>query len=126
MNQIVQVFNTIYKPVFDENKDEYIDKSPYKRYERNCIHYECRCKAGASFTSNASFKQHIKSKTHKDFINNYRKYYKEIDESSEKIKKLISENELLIRKNNKLTKRVEDLLNIIKDINDDEQFDDCM
>jgi hypothetical protein len=143
MAQLVQVYTDIYKPAFDENKDEYTDKSPYKPYERNCIRFECRCKAGAYFIGNSQFKQHIKSKTHKDFIVNYKKYFKEIDELGEKNKTLLSENQLLERKNNsqndkiedlinkidKLQKQNKDLLKIIADMNDDDddyEFEDCL
>jgi len=100
MAQLVQVYTDIYKPAFDENTDEYIDKSPYKPYERNCIRFECRCKAGTYFIGYSQFKQHIKSKTHKDFIVNYKKYFKELDDKIEENKKLLSENQLLERKNN--------------------------
>ena len=139
MAQLVQVYTDIYKPEFDENKDKYIDKSPYKPYERNCIRFECRCKAGAYFIGNSQFKQHIKSKTHKDFIVNYKKYFKEIDELGEKNNKLLSENQLLERKNNlqsdkiedlltkieKLQKQNKDLLKIIAEMNEEDEFQDC-
>tara|TARA_B100000214_G_C23959628_1_gene624586 strand:+ start:1488 stop:1916 length:429 start_codon:yes stop_codon:yes gene_type:complete len=128
MNQLVKVFSDIYKPTFNENNDEYIDTSPYKPYERNCIRYECRCKAGSYFIGNTMFKQHIKSKTHKDFIANYSKYYKEVDESKEIINNLKVENELLTRKNNKLKNQNSNLLKIIEELNDeddDEEFKDC-
>ena len=39
MSQLVQVYTDIYKPDFDENTGNYINKSPYKPYERNCIRY---------------------------------------------------------------------------------------
>lgn len=127
MSQIVQVFCDIYKPTFDENNDEYIDKSPYKPYERNCIRYECRCKAGSYFVGNRMFKQHIKSKTHKDFIQNYSKYYKEVDESKEIINNLKIENELLNRKINKLKDHNSNLLKVIEEFNDDDDdFEDCI
>ncbi len=127
MSQIVQVFCDIYKPTFDENNDEYIDKSPYKPYERNCIRYECRCKAGSYFVGNTMFKQHIKSKTHKDFIQNYSKYYKEVDESKEIINNLKIENELLNRKINKLKDHNSNLLKVIEEFNDDDdEFEDCI
>lgn len=140
MAQLVQVYTDIYKPEFDENRDEYIDKSPYKPYERNCIRFECRCKAGAYFTGNSQFKQHIKSKTHKDFIVNYKKYFKEIDELGEKNKKLLSDKQLLERKNNLQNDKIEDLLTkieklqeqnkgllkIIEDMNEEDEFQDCL
>ena len=146
MAQLVQVYTDIYKPAFDENRDEYTDKSPYKPYERNCIRFECRCKAGAYFIGNSQFKQHIKSKTHKDFIVNYKKYFKEMDELDEKNKILLSENQILGRKNNLQDDKIEDLSNkieqlqkqnigllkIISDMNagedneDDDEFKDCL
>jgi len=139
MNQLVQVYTDIYKPAFDENTGNYQDKSPYKPYERNCVRYECRCKAGAYFVGFSQFKQHTKSKTHKDFIENYTKYYKEVDELGETNKKLLSEKELLIRKNDhlndtnqsltlkirKLQNQNKDLLRIIGELNEDNEFEDC-
>ena len=139
MAQLVQVYTDIYKPAFDENTDEYIDKSPYRPYERNCIRFECRCKAGAYFIGYSQFKQHIKSKTHKDFIVNYKKYFKELDDKIEENKKLLSENQLLERKNNLHSDKIEDLLSkieklhkqnkkllkIISDMNEEDEFQDC-
>ena len=87
MSEIISLQKNIYIPSFDENTDEYIDKSPYKPYMRNPIQYECRCRAGSTFTGNSGFKQHIKSKTHKDFIKNYKKYNVEIIKENIKIKK---------------------------------------
>lgn len=104
IKSIIKVEEDIYIPFFCSENGVYIDKSPYKPYQKNCIRYECRCKAGAYFESNAQFKQHIKTKTHCDFISNYCKYYKEVDESQKTIKQLRVENELLTRKNRQLTK----------------------
>ena len=122
MNQLVSVQTNIYIPSFDENLDEYIDKSPYKPYERNCIQYECRCRAGCLITGNTGFKQHIKSKTHKDYIKNYKKYYAEVDRSNSTIKELKVENEFLKRKNLQYQKRIEELEN---DNDDNDDFVDC-
>ena len=107
-NQIVSVTRCIYIPKFDESKDKYIDISPYKPYERNSIQYECRCRAGSLITNTTTFKQHIKSKTHKDFIQNYKKYYAELDSAKETIKELRVENEFLTRKNIKLQKQIDE------------------
>ncbi len=120
MSQIILVNKEIYIPEFNENLDEYYDKSPYKPYERNCIQYECRCKAGSIFMGNVMFKQHIKSKTHKDFIQNYKKYYAEVDQAKETIKELSIENEFLTRKNIQYQKRISEL-----EENMDEEFHDC-
>jgi hypothetical protein len=111
MDQIILVNKEIYIPSFNEELDEYYDKSPYKKYERNCIQYECRCKAGATFLANTGFKQHIKSKTHKDFITNYKKYYAEVDQAEAIIKELRVENGFLTRKNIKLQRKIDELEN---------------
>ena len=95
---LVRVNTEIYKPVFDENEDKFIDKCPYAKHERNRIHNQCRCRVGSNITSRVSFNQHIKSHTHKTFIKNYSEYYKEVDEAEEKIRKLLVDNELLKRK----------------------------
>ena len=123
MSQIISVHKEIYIPSFNEETDEYYDKSPYKRYERNCIQYECRCKAGSVFMGNTMFKNHIKSKTHKDFIVNYKKYYREVDSAKEIIKELRVENEFLARKNIILQKRIDELE--MEKI-DSEEFHECL
>ena len=139
MNQLQQVFTEIYKPSFDVDKDEFVDRTPYKAYERNCIRYECRCRAGAYFVGNAHFNQHTKSKTHKDFIKNYKKYYKEVVEADETIKSLTADKELLLRKNQSLMtdcrsyttkigllqKQNITFLEMIKELNEDMEFEEC-
>jgi len=132
MNQLVQVYTDIYKPVFDTSTDKFVDKSPYRAYERNCIRYECRCRAGSYFIGNSQFKQHCKSKTHKDFVSYYKKYYKENDEATETIKTLTADKELLLRKNQmqennlaKLQIQNKHLLEVIEDLNDDMKFEEC-
>ena len=94
--QVISVNKEIYIPPFNEKLDEYYDKSPYKPYERNPIQYECRCRAGSIMINTTSFKQHIKSKTHQDFIKNYKKYYAELDLAKRTIKELRVENEFLM------------------------------
>lgn len=126
MSSLALIHSDIYVPGFNENTDEYFDKCPYKPYERNCIRYECRCKAGSYFLNNASYKQHIKSITHKDFIQNYKKYYKEVDEAQQTIKDLKAEIEILKRKNTNLKNQNNKLLEIIEDMNDEEEFEDCL
>jgi len=126
MSSMTLIHSEIYVPDFNENTDEYIDKCPYKPYERNCIRYECRCKAGSYFLNNVSYKQHTKSLTHKEFIKNYKKYYKEVDEAQATIQNFKSENELLKRKNNKLKNQITKLTEIIDDYNDTDSFEDCL
>lgn len=53
---LVKVEHELYTPTFDINTDQYIDVSPYRKYQRNCINYECRCRSGAMITNNQPFK----------------------------------------------------------------------
>ena len=122
MLEVATINHEIYKPVFDENGDTYLDCSPYKPYQRKCIEYECNCRAGSSFFNNASYKQHIKTKTHRDYIENYKKYNKELYERDEIIKNLKIENELLTRKMNKYKTIIDNISSNI----DDNEFEDCL
>ena len=122
MNKLSKIDHDIYIPFFDENNDIFVDKSPYIKYQRNCIEYECRCKAGSYFYNNQSFKQHIKSKTHKDYINNYKKYYKQVDDMSKLLKERDIELELCKRK----IFRLEHKLQEIENISNNEIFYDCI
>ena len=132
MLELATINKEIYVPTFNENNDIYVDKCPYRPYQRKCIEYECRCKAGSSFFNNASYKQHIKSQTHKDFIENYSKYYKEVDEAFETINTLKVENEIFKRKLQnrdnkivKLEKQLKEIKNLMNDT-DDNEFEDCL
>ena len=121
MLELANIDKEIYVPVFDENSDIYIDKSPYMPYQRKCIEYSCKCRSGSTFYNNASFKQHTKTKTHQNFIKNYKKYNKQIYERDETIKKQRIEIELLSRKMNTYKTIVDNISNNI----DDAMFQDC-
>ena len=97
--QIVTTESSIYIPAFNEETGEYVDECPYRPYQRNTQIFECRCKANTRFSNNFSYKQHIKTKTHREWIENYSKYFKEVDEAGQKIKELTVKSELLERKN---------------------------
>jgi DNA repair exonuclease SbcCD ATPase subunit len=106
---LVRVTTEIYKPVFNENEDHFVDKCPYVKHERNRVHYQCRCKAGSYITSRQEYLQHIKSKTHKTFIENYSAYYKEVDDAEDTNKKLTKDNEIMKRKLEIREKEIEKL-----------------
>jgi len=118
--QIIPTTRNLYIPPFNINKDIYVDKSPYFSYQRNCEHYECRCRAGAIIYNNGSFNKHIKTQTHKEWIKNYPKYYKEIDEAKTIIKEKDIEIEMLRRKIKKLGIKLEKIQD-----NLDGEFHDC-
>ena len=127
---IVLVQKEIYKPSFDENEDKFIDKCPYKLREKNRIQYQCRCKAGSTFTSRQEFIQHVKSQTHKTFIDNYSEYYKEVDEAEEKNKSLIAENEILKRKvelrEDDIKERGDEITSLTRELTFYKQKNECL
>lgn len=144
MNQIITTEYKTYMPLFCENTDTYLDKSPYKPYEKNRISYKCRCKSGVIFSNNNQFNQHIKSKTHLLYIRDYKDNFKELDEQSDRIKELMIENGKLKNKiihlekykstNEKEKKRqelikikleTERYLNELDEEDDDDEFQDC-
>ena len=114
---IVNTVNEIYTPVFDENTNTYKDQSPYKNYERNRIHYSCPCKAGVIFSSNHLFKQHIKTKTHIEYLKNFMIYNKPLIDERELTKRLKYNNEMLFRKNGKMLKALQILEPQVKNLN---------
>ena len=117
--QIVASNLKIYEPQFDEDEDRYIDTNPFKKYERSIISYECKCRAGTCFTNNTQYKQHIKTKTHKKFIENYKLFHKEISD----LKKEIKGKDIIIEK---LKRKVMKLSNYIKEFEEDDcLFKDC-
>ena len=108
--EIVSTQTKIYKPEFDTEKDIYYDKSPFKKYERGIPH-KCPCKIGKLFNNLTQYNQHIKTKTHKNYIQNYKNHNQELDSANERIKELTKENELLKRMNLQLQKRNYELEN---------------
>ena len=116
----------IYKPIFDGDKNIFVDKCPYRAYEKNKLTYDCRCKAGCTFSSIGQFNQHIKTKTHKEYIKNYDKYYKELDDSENTIKKYKIELELLNRKYNKLLREKNLLHEKLDTLENKDIFYDCI
>ena len=90
-----------YIPSFDPDSGLYKDILPYKPYEKSRITYQCPCKSDTMFDSTFSFRQHIKSRCHQNYIENYSFFQKEINEEKELNKKLKYDKEILTRKLNK-------------------------
>ena len=106
----------VYKPDYDENTGQYVDKSPYGVRERNCLTYECICNR-TQFCGNGPYNQHIKTKVHKTYIKNYDKNNKELIDLKTENTVLLAENEILKRKYQKSSNKVEKLEKEIKKIN---------
>ena len=105
----------VYEPSFDENIGNYVDKCPYRPYQRNRTTYKCLCSSTASFSTITQFNAHIKGKGHKDFIENYEKHTKLDKDTEKEIKQYRADNELLRRQLAVLkTKKVELMENLAK------------
>ena len=68
----------LYTVEFNAVTGKYEDKSPYEKGKPTHKLYKCSCKSGTCFSDRRGFMQHIKSKTHQEYINNYENYNKEL------------------------------------------------
>ena len=121
--EIVSTQTKIYKPEYDTENDNYYDKSPFKKYERGIPH-KCNCKIGKLFNNLTQYNQHIKTKTHKNYIQNYKNHNQELDSANERIKELTTENELLKRRNIDFQKEIDELKSKIYEL-ENEDFQEC-
>ena len=96
-NQLVAEPPT-YTPQFNENSGKFEDKSPFIKGERKCIQYKCSCKSGTLFSGYSQWKNHIKSKTHQEYIVNYEKNNKEVDDLKIEKNDLLAKNGVLENK----------------------------
>ena len=118
--EIVSTQTKIYKPEFDPNTGKFYDKSPFKKHERRGIPHKCNCKIGKLFNTLTQYNQHIKTKTHQNYIQNYKNHNQELDSFKEEIKELTANNELLIRRNIDLQKEIDELKSKINELENEE------
>ena len=95
---LVTLDHSLYVPEFDPETNQYRDENPFRKHSRRNQVIECRCKLGTHFTTYSKFADHLKTKTHRNFIGSYETYYKDADEFKKEIKGLKVENGLLKRK----------------------------
>lgn len=69
--QLVPIQHIQYEPYFDTDTNQYADKLPWKKSQRNRPAHTCACKSGTTFTCTTTFKNHVKSQCHKDWILKY-------------------------------------------------------
>tara|TARA_Y100001970_G_scaffold60368_1_gene76861 strand:- start:1024 stop:1395 length:372 start_codon:yes stop_codon:yes gene_type:complete len=122
--EIVSTQTKIYKPEFNPENDNYYDKSPFKKYERGIPH-KCNCKIGKLFNNLTQYNQHINTKTHKNYIQNYKNHNQELDTLKEEIKELTAKNEFLIRKNIDFQKELDELKSKIYELENEEGYQSC-
>ena len=89
----------LYEPKFDVNTGLYVDDCPFIEYQRNCPTFKCRCTSTSSFDTRQSFKSHIRSKGHKQWLEDYPKYFKERDEALDRVMQITKDYELLRYRN---------------------------
>ena len=93
----------VYTPQFNEVTGKYEDESPFVKFERNNKKlYKCSCKSGTLFSGYSSFIQHIKSKTHQEYINNFENYNKELIALKKENRNIRAAHLLLEQQNTKL------------------------
>ena len=96
---VVSIEAILYEPELEPDTGEYIDKNPYgkgKGKPKPII--TCPCKCGTLITTYASFKQHIGTKTHQNWLKNYAEEQKKKDEN----RKIENDNRKLKIKNGRL------------------------
>ena len=67
---VVSIEAILYEAELDPDTGKYKDKNPYGKGKPKPI-ITCPCKCGTIITTYASFKQHIKTKTHTKWLENY-------------------------------------------------------
>ena len=108
--EIVSTQTKIYKPEFNTDTGIFYDKSPFKKHHSGIPH-KCPCKIGKLFNTYTQYNQHIKTKTHQNYIENYKNHNQELDSLKEEIKELTKDKEFLTRQNVKLQKKIDELEN---------------
>lgn len=71
---LIPTNKTLYELVYDPDKDEFIDISPFKKHDRSkpYIEYYCACKSNSAICSYSQWKNHINLKVHDEYRKNYR------------------------------------------------------
>lgn len=108
--EVVKVFKEIYKPTFNPSTGEYEDVSPFACHSRNNMNYVCLCNH-KEFNTLTKFKQHIQTKSHIRFIENYKLHNEESSDAKAVSLDYQTRYELSQRKNDQLQKQYNQLQN---------------
>jgi hypothetical protein len=75
---LIPTNRTLYELVYDPDKDEFIDISPFKKHDRTkpYIEYYCACKSNSAICSYSQWKNHINLKVHDEYRKNYKFFNK--------------------------------------------------
>ena len=97
--EIVNVDKSLYCPVFNPETNEYEDLSPFYKNRRSIGNtYYCACKSNSGFSTYSQWKNHINLKIHKDYMNNYKFFNKNLLEAQNEIVNYKRENHKLYNK----------------------------
>ena len=86
-----------YSPKYNPTKDIFEDESPFTPYSKKNQVYKCPCN-GYQFCKTISYNSHIKSNTHKNWLENYVENNKELLDLKNEKNILLAENTILKRK----------------------------
>ncbi len=90
-----------YTPKYNPSKDIFQDESPFPPYSKKNQTYTCPCN-GYQFCKTNLFNSHIKSNTHKNWLENYKENNKELNDAKSNANILLAENTILKRKLNNI------------------------
>jgi hypothetical protein len=97
------ITETTYRPEYNPETKLYEDHNPIPRYKQG-FRYRCLCNhSNMILTKSSEFTQHFKTKTHRDYLANYEKNTKDLNDATERIKFLQIKLEL----NHQRIKRLE-------------------
>jgi len=97
-----------YSPKYNPTKDIFEDESPFTPYSKKNQVYKCPCN-GYQFCKTISYNSHIKSNTHKNWLENYKENNKELNDAKSNVNSLLAENTILKRKIDKKDKYIDEL-----------------
>ena len=110
MNTNHLITETTYRPEYNPETKLYEDHNPIPRYKQGC-RYRCLCNhSNMILTKSSEFTQHFKTKTHRDYLANYERNTKDLNDATERIKFLQIKLEL----NHQTIRRLEQELYLLK------------
>ncbi len=80
------ITESIYRPEYNAETKRYEDLNPIPRY-RQGFRYRCLCHSSI-MTKSSDMNQHFKTKCHRDYLENYERNTKDLNDAQDRIKKL--------------------------------------
>ncbi len=105
----IMITESTYRPEYNAETKCYEDNNPIPRYKQG-FRYRCMCHPQTILTKSSEFTQHFKTKMHRDYILNYERNTKDLNDAYERIKFLQIKLEL----NHQTIRRLEQELYVLK------------